>query len=261
MADQDVSTQCLDLDELHARLCSLDAYFARQNMDGLKRNCFITVGATAGFRPLLEEIISEKFLIALERHNYGSLIVQCGPDHEWFAAKVASLCEKHGINITSFERTHSMAAEYLKCRGQKGVQLAGCVVSHAGSGTILEAGRYSVPLVVVPNPTLMNNHQLELAEEVERQNWAVHGHLGKLDEAINRNQERIVEGRHDHLPPYREEEFRYLGETRIKVFDWVALTTFPEEMRLQEHLLALTATDEKHNLTQSDAHPSYLRLD
>ncbi len=47
-----------------------------------------------------------------------------------------------------------------------------------GSGTILEAGRYSVPLVVVPNPALMNNHQAELAAEVERQNWAVHGHLG-----------------------------------------------------------------------------------
>jgi len=47
-----------------------------------------------------------------------------------------------------------------------------------GSGTILEVGRYSVPLVVVPNPDLLNNHQAELAEEVERQDWAVYGRLG-----------------------------------------------------------------------------------
>jgi len=38
--------------------------------------------------------------------------------------------------------------------------------------------RYSAPLVVVPNPALMNNHQAELAEECETQRWAIYGKLG-----------------------------------------------------------------------------------
>ncbi len=47
-----------------------------------------------------------------------------------------------------------------------------------GSGTILEANRCQVPLIAVPNPTLMDNHQEELAVRCDRQNWAVHGKLG-----------------------------------------------------------------------------------
>jgi beta-1,4-N-acetylglucosaminyltransferase len=31
---------------------------------------------------------------------------------------------------------------------------------------------------VVPNPTLLENHQVELAEELERQGFVVHGRLG-----------------------------------------------------------------------------------
>jgi hypothetical protein len=47
-----------------------------------------------------------------------------------------------------------------------------------GSGTILEAMRYQAPLIMVPNPTLMDNHQAELAEECEQQGWGIAGKLG-----------------------------------------------------------------------------------
>ena len=46
-----------------------------------------------------------------------------------------------------------------------------------GSGTILAALRLAVPLIVVPNTTLLNNHQEELAEEMEHQGYAIHGRL------------------------------------------------------------------------------------
>ena len=50
-------------------------------------------------------------------------------------------------------------------------------LGHEGSGSVLDALRLAVPLVVVPNPSLLDNHQEELAEEMARQGYAIHGHL------------------------------------------------------------------------------------
>ena len=45
-----------------------------------------------------------------------------------------------------------------------------------GSGSILEALRLGVPLVVVPNPSLKDNHQEELANELQKQGFVVASH-------------------------------------------------------------------------------------
>ena len=47
----------------------------------------------------------------------------------------------------------------------------------SGSGTVLGALRIAVPLIVVPNPSLLDNHQEELAEAMAGQGYAIHGHL------------------------------------------------------------------------------------
>ena len=44
-----------------------------------------------------------------------------------------------------------------------------------GTGSILDAFRVNVPLVVVPNATLLDNHQQELANELARQKYVVVG--------------------------------------------------------------------------------------
>ncbi len=41
-----------------------------------------------------------------------------------------------------------------------------------GAGTILDGMRLGLPLIVVPNATLLDNHQDELAEELETQGYA-----------------------------------------------------------------------------------------
>lgn len=40
-----------------------------------------------------------------------------------------------------------------------------------GAGTILDVMRMGVPLIVVPNPRLLDNHQEELARELVRQGY------------------------------------------------------------------------------------------
>lgn len=50
-------------------------------------------------------------------------------------------------------------------------------MTEKGTGSILAARRMSIPLVVVPNSTLLNNHQVELAEALAAQGQVVYGRL------------------------------------------------------------------------------------
>jgi beta-1,4-N-acetylglucosaminyltransferase len=45
-----------------------------------------------------------------------------------------------------------------------------------GSGTILEVLRMGIPLIVVPNPSLQDNHQEELARQLQKQGYVVASH-------------------------------------------------------------------------------------
>ncbi|KAL2171573.1 hypothetical protein VTG60DRAFT_2406 [Thermothelomyces hinnuleus] len=209
------------------------------------RSCFVTVGATAGFRALLEEVSTAGFLQCLAEHGYTTLEVQCGPDQAVFANRVASLSDddKHGVAIHSFGYTRDMQAHILNCRGQAGVRPAGCVISHGGTGTVGEVLGIGAPLIVVANPTLMDNHQLELAESLEAQNIAVHGRIGFLAAAIDRIAERIAQGTLDALPPYSPPSFPVPAADRITLFDWMVLTCYPDELAAQMHIADLNQAE------------------
>lgn len=99
------------------------------------RRCFVTVGATASFRVLIEEVSSPTFLQCLAEHGYTRLDVQCGPDYQLFEQRINSLRDedKHGIEIGMFAYTDAMADYMLACRGEAGVRPAGCVISHGGT--------------------------------------------------------------------------------------------------------------------------------
>ena len=46
-----------------------------------------------------------------------------------------------------------------------------------GSGSILGALRINAPIIVVPNPHLLDNHQVELAEQLAKQGYVTYGKL------------------------------------------------------------------------------------
>lgn len=98
------------------------------------RRCFVTVGATAGFRQLLEEILEPEFLKALSVLGFEFMDVQCGPDHGWFEERVQKMEDrsKYGIKIVAFGLTDNMMHYMLQCRGERGVRLPGCIIAHAG---------------------------------------------------------------------------------------------------------------------------------
>lgn len=73
-------------------------------------------------------------------------------------------------------------------------------VVQIGTGTVLDALRMSVPLIVVPNEDLLDNHQVELAEELAKQEYVVHGRLEDLPKALQ-DAEQLRQKQRDWPPP------------------------------------------------------------
>ncbi|WPH01409.1 Hypothetical protein R9X50_00425400 [Acrodontium crateriforme] len=162
-----------------------------------KKTCFLTVGATASFLPLVSAALTTDFLAALSKHGYSDLIIQYGSvadgkEHfEQSMTETESQRKKSIVNVRGFALDPAGLGAYM--REAKGISASkasrekleeGVVISHAGSGTILDALRLNVPLIVVPNPTLLDNHQLELAEALAEQGYVVHGRLDALVDAL-----------------------------------------------------------------------------
>nr|CAD7404284.1 unnamed protein product [Timema cristinae] len=72
-------------------------------------------------------------------------------------------------DIPKFEQIPGMQMDYYRFKTSitEDIQEANLVVSHAGAGSCLEVLEARKPLVVVINQQLMNNHQLELAEQLQ----------------------------------------------------------------------------------------------
>ncbi|KAK4504159.1 hypothetical protein PRZ48_005075 [Zasmidium cellare] len=157
-------------------------------MPSTSKTCFVTIGATASFSGLVKAVLSAEFFQALESQGYTELLVQYGQDgEELFNTCVTeakntesgSVLKVHGFPLDKAGLTRYMTQARGGKDGQEGV-----VISHAGSGTILDALRLSVPLIVVPNSELLDNHQVELAEALAEQEYVVHGKLENLAQAL-----------------------------------------------------------------------------
>lgn len=143
------------------------------------KRAFVTVGATAPFNALIRACLAHGFLQALKEHNFTELRFQYGKDgaHILQEVDLSNIKATYGIDVTGFDfKTDGLRYEMTTLMS-KDVQREGAIISHAGSGTILEAMSYQVPVIVVPNEDLLHNHQVELAEELERLKYVVHGKI------------------------------------------------------------------------------------
>ncbi|QIW99893.1 hypothetical protein AMS68_005411 [Peltaster fructicola] len=186
-------------------------------MAGAQKLCFVTVGATASFHELIDAALRPDFLAALQNQNYTQLLVQYGVGNKahFDKALAASKAVSHNVTINSFELDANGLNTYmLEARGT--VTTAGVVISHAGSGTILDALRLSVPLIVVPNASLLDNHQIELAEALAEQGYVIHGQLNGLPQALL--DAEVLAKRHQEWPPVNSGDHREVKGLR-GIFD------------------------------------------
>ncbi|TGJ79074.1 hypothetical protein E0Z10_g9695 [Xylaria hypoxylon] len=167
-----------------------EANLNNNTQNKLTRTAFVTIGATAGFRSLLQEVVSPKFLTTLKSLNFTDLVVQCGPDLEYFETIIPDHSQKsYGVKITAFSYAPDLNKYFTQASrsdDDNGKRECGVIISHAGSGSIIGALEFDSKLVAVPNPELMDNHQLEIAEEMESQGFLIHGTLGSVAEAVEK---------------------------------------------------------------------------
>ncbi|KAL7885841.1 hypothetical protein AOLI_G00061360 [Acnodon oligacanthus] len=116
------------------------------------KTVFVTVGSTC-FDDLIASMTSDEVVKALIDRGYTDVVLQVGrgsfvPDPQ--------CCP--GLRLEAFRFKVSIA---------ENIQLADLVISHAGAGSCLEALGAGKPLLVVVNDKLMDNHQLELAKQLQ----------------------------------------------------------------------------------------------
>jgi len=142
-------------------------------------HAFVTVGSTR-FDALVQAVFREDVLSSLYRKGYTNLVVQCGNSTFELAFAIqsgdAQKISRAGVDILFWAYKPSLQEDYEK---------ADLIISHAGAGTILDVLRMGKPMIVIPNPTLLDNHQEELASALDE--------LGHLKATTVSNLSRTIE--------------------------------------------------------------------
>lgn len=139
---------------------------------------FITVGSTR-FDDLIAAVFQTRVLSAFKKKGYHNVVVQCGNSLFEYSDEIkdggTKVKSENGIKIEYWKFKPSLEEDFEK---------ADLIISHAGekemcftrvrstnlsqgSGTILDVLRKGKLMIVIPNHTLLDNHQTELAEALQ----------------------------------------------------------------------------------------------
>lgn len=160
-------------------------------VSNLDRVCLVTVGATAGFKTLIDSVLSVSYWQYIISQGFTELHVQCGPDAASAKQQLTLLQDEipSGLTIEIFDvKKNLMKEEMILCKDLQGQRQLGLVISHAGTGTILDAWKMGLPIVVVPNTELLDDHQTEMAKHLSKEGYAIisSGSTEDLKEAIHK---------------------------------------------------------------------------
>jgi len=154
------------------------------------KTCLVTVGATASFDSLVAAALSPAFLRALLEAQYTRLIVQYGKTGQSFFEGHLRKARDDGngelpagLNVEGFGYRAGDFKEVVRLVTEG---TGGVLIAHAGSGSLMDGLTFGVPTVLVPNPSLLNNHQEELAQEAEKAGYCVRGDLKNLAASISK---------------------------------------------------------------------------
>ncbi|KAJ9120713.1 hypothetical protein QFC22_002644 [Naganishia vaughanmartiniae] len=115
----------------------------------------VTVGST--LFDDLTHAFSPEVIKALKEAKFDKLVLQYGK-----GSLPSNNISTGDLQVDAFRYSDEIDALIAK---------SDLVISHAGAGSILTALRAGKKLIVVPNTSLMDNHQAELALALEKENY------------------------------------------------------------------------------------------
>lgn len=125
----------------------------------MKKQILITVGTTK-FESLIESLDKESFYHFFDSLGFNKMIIQKGK---------GEYIPKNFDNI-KLENLKVEVSDILPKFDQI-IKESEYIISHAGAGIILEGLTNKKKVFVCVNDTLMDNHQTELAESLEKENF------------------------------------------------------------------------------------------
>ncbi|XP_055849491.1 UDP-N-acetylglucosamine transferase subunit ALG13 homolog [Episyrphus balteatus] len=135
------------------------------------KSIYVTVGTTK-FDALIEKIFSDDILLLLRRRGCKKITVQYGTGK----APPVNKAQNYGIAVEIYqfkfgpERTDIINSDLT--------------IGHAGAGTCMDILKNKKPGLVVVNDTLMDNHQVELAEQLAKDSYIFQCNLSSLEKSL-----------------------------------------------------------------------------
>lgn len=160
------------------------------NNSHVEKICFVTVGATASFDDLIRAVIDRKFILELIKAGYTKIVVQYGKTgsalfHECQQKAGPVDIEIEGFDFKSGDFRDAVEVVTASDRRKEGVMIAhagwsGCQSAErcanlVGTGSLLDGLHFQIPTVLVPNHSLADNHQEELAKKFAGMKLCIYG--------------------------------------------------------------------------------------
>ncbi|XP_019864660.1 UDP-N-acetylglucosamine transferase subunit ALG13 homolog [Aethina tumida] len=148
---------------------------------------FVTVGTTK-FPKLIDVVTSSDIHEAFLELGVTCVLLQYGKDYPIHSLcdKGFKLLEKQEDSVTYCSPDNEIVFHCIEYTNKfiGNIRESDLVIGHAGAGTCLEVLRETVPLIIVINEDLMDNHQQELAEKLQEEGYAYYCKTEQLKNAL-----------------------------------------------------------------------------
>ncbi|KAN0019195.1 hypothetical protein ACTFIU_002397 [Dictyostelium citrinum] len=157
----------------------------------MTKSVFVTVGTTK-FDDLIDKVDSPKLYNILLKHGFNKMIIQIGN----YGGTIENSLpfDDYNTNNKTSTKFQSLYFDYKPSLSEY-MKTSDLIISHAGSGSILESLENSKPCICVVNDKLMDNHQKELADKLSNLSYILSTNPASLYETIENKLDEYLKNR------------------------------------------------------------------